>query len=389
MIKMLSAHTSEMDFVDDAVSEVLQQLGFEEEIPESAVGIVTCHTEFVKTGVVKALCARLPFPVAGCTTLGSASGGEEGHQFLAISVLTGDDVEFSAALSETIPPEDIGPPIQDAYDRALAGLSAPDPVLALAFTPFMSNVDGMRFFNQIDRCCGDTPLYGTASCSGNPDMSGSLTIWNGDAKPDVMSIILIRGNLKPRFFVTAFADDRMGKRKGTITDTEASLIKTVDGIPTLDFLEQCGISKETVIKARASVPVVLDYEDGSAPIACGIYNSTPEGHIQLGANVSVGAKLSVGMQDRNGILFTAESVLRRILDETKACGILMFPCLSRSLMLGPDSEAELRLAVKEIGDAAPYHIAYAAGEICPVYTEDGVARNRFHNFTFTACVFDG
>jgi hypothetical protein len=386
MFKMLTAHTSEMDFIDDAVDEVLQQLKLEEVIPGRAVGIITCHTEFVQTGVVKALCDRLSFPVVGCTTLGSAAGGAEGHQLLTISVLTGDDVEFSVALSEPISPENLAP-IEDAYKRALAGLSAPSPALALAFAPFMNAVDGMSLFNRIDLNCGSTPLYGTVSCSGAPDLSGSLTIRDGDAAPDVMAIVLLRGNVKPRFFLTALDDDRMGKQKGTVTDVEGSLIRTVDGIPTLDFIELCGIAKENVIKAPTSIPVMLDYMDGSAPLACGIYNITPEGYIQIAANVPAGARLSIGTQDQNGILSTAESILRRILRETKPLGILMLPCLSRSLLLGPNSEGELRLAIKELGDA-PYHIAYSGGEICPVYVEDETTRNRFHNYTFTACVFD-
>jgi hypothetical protein len=57
-------------------------------------------------------------------------------------------------------------------------------------------------------------------------------------------------------------------------------------------------------------------------------------------------------------------------------------------MLGMNSEDELRAAVNRLGDAAtPYHIGYSGGEICPVYA-DGKPRNRFHNFTFTACVFE-
>ncbi|MDR2131792.1 MAG: FIST C-terminal domain-containing protein [Clostridiales Family XIII bacterium] len=389
MIKMLTAHTSEMDFVDDAVSEVLQQLNLDEVAdPRRAVGIITCHTEFVQTGVVKALCEHLPFPVVGCTTLGSAASGEGGHHLMAVSVLTGDDVEFSSALSETISPDNVGETIRDAYNRALAGLATPSPALVLVFAPFMNAVDGMSMFSQIDLNCGDAPLYGTLSCSGNADLSGSLTIWNGDAARDVMAIVMIRGNVKPRFFLTALSDDRMGKKKGTTTDSDGPLIRTVDGVAAIDFIESCGITKETVIRAPSSIPVMIDYQDGSAPLACGIYNITPEGFLRVGANVPVGAKFSIGMRDISGILSTAESLLRQIGSETKPRGILMLPCLSRSLLLGANSEGELRLAVKELGDAAPYHIAYSGGEICPVCVEDGKTRNRFHNFTFTACVFD-
>ncbi|MDR1573604.1 MAG: FIST C-terminal domain-containing protein [Clostridiales Family XIII bacterium] len=387
MIKMFTAHTSEMDFVDDAVAEVLQQLKIKEGIPPHAIGVITCHTEFVQTGVVKALCEQLPFPVVGCTTLGSATGGTESHQMLAITVLAGEDVEFSVALTGAISSENVGPPIQEAYDRALEGLSAPSPALALAFSPFLNAVEGSRIFKHLASACGDTPLYGMFSCSENPDFTGSLTLWNGDAAQDVMAIVLARGNIKPRFCLTSLSDDRMGKQKGTITDAEESIIRAVDGVPALDFLETCGISRENVIKAPSSIPVMIDHGDG-AMLAYGIYNTTPEGYIHVAADVSPGASLAIGMQDYNGILSTAEAILRQMTEGTRPLGILMFPCLSRSMMLGLNSEDELRLAVKQLGDATPYHIAYSGGEICPVYASDGTTRNRFHNFTFTACVFE-
>jgi hypothetical protein len=325
--------------------------------------------------------------VLGCTTLGSASGGEEGHQLLAISVLSGDDVEFSAAVSGLISEEDIAGPIGEAYDRALAGLSEPSPVLALAFVPFIRPIDGSKLFKSVAGKCGDTPLYGTISCSENADLSGSLTIWNGDAAEDVMAIVLMRGNIKPRFFITSVDDDRMGKQKGRITDAEDSLIRTVNDMAAVDFFETCGIAKDTLDKAAASIPVMIDYRDGSNALARAVYNITPEGYVHIGADVSVGANLSIGSQDYGGILSSLESLLDRILRETDPAGILMLPCLSRSFMLGANSEDELRAAVNRLGDAAPYHIGYSGGEICPVYA-DGKTCNRFHNFTFTACVFE-
>ncbi|MDR1245569.1 MAG: FIST C-terminal domain-containing protein [Clostridiales Family XIII bacterium] len=387
MIKMLTAHTFEMDFVDDAVEEILRQLNIEDGFSSNAIGIITCHAEFIRTGVVETLCKRLPFTVAGCTTLGSASGDAEGHQLLAISVLSGDDVEFSAALSDVISEGNVAQPIENAYARALAGLSDPSPVLAVAFLPFMRAVDGSKLFNSLSRSCGDTPVYGTISCSENADLSGCFTILNGETAEHAAVIVLARGNIKPRFFVTSVDDDRMGKQKGRITDAEGSLIRTVNDMKTVDFLKICGIAEDTLNRASASIPVMIDYRDGSDALACGIYNVTPEGYIHVGADVSAGAYLSIGTQDYNGIMSSLDSVLGRMLSETNPAGILMFPCLSRSLMLGMNSEDELKAAVTKLGDAAPYHIGYSGGEICPVYI-DGNAHNRFHNFTFTACVFE-
>ncbi|MDR2738996.1 MAG: hypothetical protein LBB68_04085 [Treponema sp.] len=73
MIKVLNACTAEIDDVDLAVSEILEQLDVPGNLRNNSIGIIACYYEFIETGVVAEICKRLPFDVVGCTTLGNAA----------------------------------------------------------------------------------------------------------------------------------------------------------------------------------------------------------------------------------------------------------------------------------------------------------------------------
>jgi hypothetical protein len=68
-------------------------------------------------------------------------------------------------------------------------------------------------------------------------------------------------------------------------------------------------------------------------------------------------------------------------------GALVFSCIGRSFVLGLNNEAELAQVDQLLSAYAPYQMTYSGGEICPLIGSDGKWKNRFHNDTFTACVF--
>jgi hypothetical protein len=123
MIKMLTACTSELDFPDEALDEILSQLDIENALLKNAAGIVHCGYTFVESGFVRWLCERLPFEVVGGTTLACMARDEYGSDVLSIAVLTSDDVAFSVVRSEPLTSlHDIGSPFGAAYRRAAAAL---------------------------------------------------------------------------------------------------------------------------------------------------------------------------------------------------------------------------------------------------------------------------
>ncbi|MDR3231260.1 MAG: FIST C-terminal domain-containing protein [Synergistaceae bacterium] len=385
MIKMQSAYTAEIDDVDEAVAEILGQLDLGGALKNS-VGILTCYREYVDTGVVEELCRRVPFDVIGCTTLGNAAGGKYGMEMLCFTVLTSDDVTFSTAFSAPLPGGDVTNLLEDAYGPARARLPG-DPSLIVAILPVMTEASGAMVMRQLDTVCGGVPLYGTLSCDHTLNYEPSLTIWNGQSHRYAMAMILMHGNVNAKFYVTALPDQNIQKQRAIITESEGCLLKKVNDIQLLDYLATLGLTKDGGLEASGSVPFMVDYGHGTKPVALGMYSITPEGYAVCGGEVPTGAGLSIGLIDYVSILETAESTVRNALSGSDINGILMFPCLTRSLMISPNSLDEMQKVTELIDKKVPYMLCYAGGEICPIYGEDGKAYNRFHNYTFTACVF--
>ena len=65
MIKALTAYTSEVDDVEAAVSEILEQLKPGFGLLKNSIGILACYADFVSSGAVRKICAALPFDVVG------------------------------------------------------------------------------------------------------------------------------------------------------------------------------------------------------------------------------------------------------------------------------------------------------------------------------------
>jgi hypothetical protein len=94
MIRMLTAYTEELLDTEAACTSMLAQLN----LARHVVRILFCMTEFVETGMVKALCNRLPFDVVGCTTMGTTVQGVISPLMLTLTVLTSEDVFLSREL---------------------------------------------------------------------------------------------------------------------------------------------------------------------------------------------------------------------------------------------------------------------------------------------------
>jgi hypothetical protein len=101
MVKSLRLITTEVDDIESAVAEITTQLGGKELLRHS-VGIVSCFADFINSGVVAALAEKLPFPIAGTTTLAASTNNVRGEVILILTVLTSDDVEFTLQVSGPI-----------------------------------------------------------------------------------------------------------------------------------------------------------------------------------------------------------------------------------------------------------------------------------------------
>jgi hypothetical protein len=381
---MLTAATEELDNINDAVEEIFGQLDLAGNLLKNAVGIITCEPEFVDAGVVRVLCERLPFDTVGITTQGSAVPGHYGSELLTIAVLTSDDVSFAAVFSDPITPDNIEASINDAFKRARSAYSGV-PSLILAYLPLLLNISNATILNTINSIAEGIPIFGSVSCDGTIHFTFCKTIYNGNALPDTMALVMMYGEVKPRFFITSVPYSSLKKQYAFITESESGTVRKVNNISFADFLKNMQLA-DSLIGTNPTIPFIVKNNDGNVPMARALYSVLPEGYGVFGGDMPVGAKISLCSVDYNGILETAEDTLTQLLADKNSCA-LIYTCLSRALILSPRPNAEMEKTAEIIGDKIPYQICYSGGEYCPVENAENILVNHVHNFTFIVCAF--
>jgi hypothetical protein len=385
MIKTMTAFTFEVDDPDAAAAEILEQVDING-LCKSSLGILTCYTDFIDSGVIPAVCGALPFDVIGMTSAGTAVPGIAGEMVLGLLVLTSDDTDFMTGMAE-ITGTDIDGPVGNAY-RETCAKHPGRPAMMLTFAPYINDLGGEAIAVSLNRACEGIPLFGSLAIDSSADFSLNRSIYNGKASEKILVFALLYGDLHPSFFVTSFSEDKIQKQRGVITKSKDTILMEVNNMPVLDYLQSIGIQKRDGAWAVSLFPFVIDYNDGTKPVARSIYLITKEGYAACGGNMPENVTLSVGGIDYSDVIRTTGETMEQILkkkDGGNSC-VLMFSCLTRYFALEAHTTAEMDEIRNTLTDSTSYIFSYSGGEICPVYTEKGYTINRFHNCTFIACL---
>jgi hypothetical protein len=389
MLKALTAHTAEIDDVETAVSEILQQLR-KEDLLANSVGLLTCYTDFLESGVVKALCNALPFEVVGSTTLGNSVPGSADEMSLTLMVLTSDDVSFAIGLTEPCSSGDEAP-LRAEYQAALAKIGR-RPSLMISFAPLLVNIGGDFFVDAFSAISDGVPNFGMLSVDHNIDYHDSQVICNGEAYRDRYAFVLLAGGVKPRFFIGSISPEKIFREKGVVTASNGNQLQTINGRPVVDYLKGIGLTsdeKGTIIGVN-TFPFIVDYNDGTMPVVRAIFAQTPEGYAVCGGDIPVGATLGVGVMDAQEVIATTQKSLSSTLALQNINCVLMFSCIGRYFALGYSPMREIN-EVRELMEETriPYQFTYSGAELCPVYEKErheDLIINRNHNDTIVICV---
>jgi hypothetical protein len=383
MIKMYTARTSEIDEISEAISEIKSQIDFSA-LKKNSGGIIFCHIDFVSSGVVAALCEELPFSIIGMTSMASAD--KHGYSLfdLNLTVLTSDEVSFDVGMTGSINRDNYVAEIDQLYGQVRGQVDS-DPAMIFTFMPYVRDVAGHEVVAAMDAACHGIPLWGSITNNIDFNYETVQTICNGKCLPAGVAMMFVNGPVKPEFIVSSIPERNIAGNRAVITKSEGAVLREINDVPILDYLANMGlvITKENI----TTTPLMVYYSDTEDPVALGFYTLFEDGSVLTGGEMPVGASVAVGSIDAQGIFESAEDGLKQILDCKDRQATLLLPCVTRYIMLSPDQEGELRLIKEKLtSNEHPFMMGYSGGEICPMLDQSGKLRNRFHNYTFCACV---
>ncbi len=383
MIDMFSARTAEIDDVEDAVQEIKDQIDFSQ-LKQNSCGILYCSLDFVESGVAAAVCDALPFDVIGMTTLASADTHGYGIYELTLTILTSDDVRFMAGISGAIDEQNY----KDEISRLYTGMRATvddDPAMILSFIPHLRDVAGYEVVDTMDAACHGIPIWGSITNSVDFTYGTVATIYNGQTPRSGLAMLFINGPVDPQFIVCSIPERNITNSRGIITKSKGPILYEVNDMPIMDYLRFIGleVDRENI----TTVPLLLYYDNADAYVALGFYTLFDDGSVLTGGPMPEGTPFVVGYIDEAGIHASANEAIDKIAAIKDRRTTLMLPCITRYIMLSPNQEDELKLICERMTEAGrPFTMAYSGGEICPMPDANGKLRNRFHNYSFSACV---
>jgi hypothetical protein len=382
MIRVLTAFTEEIDDVDSAVAELLEQLDLDHKRLANSLGIIHCYSDFVDSGVVRAISEKLPFDTVGSTTISASASSRLSETGLSVVALTSDDVRFVSGVSMPVS-DSVDAPLSELYNRMAADLSE-KPAMLMPFIPFLPNLGGDEFIAKLDSLFGGIPAFGTLAISNEPDYSRSYTFYRGESYLDSMALVAIVGDVAPEFLSVSVNEENILKQKAVITGVNRNILQTVNNIPAVNYLESIGIVKGGNVTGLQAMPFIIYLEDGSLLIR-GCVGGVGDGSLILCGAVPVNSTIALATMGFEDVVNSTETKVTEARAVAGDRGILMYSCAGRNWCLGMHPMAEHEKVKECLGDI-PYHFIYSGGEIFPSRLDDGSVANHLQNDSLIICI---
>ncbi|MDR0357798.1 MAG: FIST C-terminal domain-containing protein [Clostridiales Family XIII bacterium] len=390
MIRSIGLHTYELNDPIIAAEEIKAGL---KNFPlmENSLGIIMCDPEYLESGVYEAVCEALPFPCVGSTTTTQAVNEEADILILTVYVMTADDVFFSVAMSDDVPKNnDALSPTRAAFEKAARELPS-EPKLIIAFPPIIPENAGDAYVEAFSALCPGVPLFGTLAISDAIAFDNCSSLCEGAASQDRIAFALIAGNINPRFIVSSVDDSNKTQYGGEITKSFENIVQEINGVSTYEYFEGIGLAKNGKLdEGLQFVPILIDFKkrddyDG-IPVVRAIVYLDENGYAVCRGFMYQNSVFTIINPTMDDILRSSLRFTEKLAEVPDRQATLILSCIVRRMTFGAAPLTEALMIKEKLGDGPPFMFAYAGGEICPTSVRDGVATNRFHNFSIIACV---
>jgi hypothetical protein len=259
MIKFRTAFTTEVDDGAIALQEILDQLEPTTFLQNSAA-IVTCHKEFLDTGVMQAVCSHLGIPNIGCNAMLSAVPGSPLSEYvLTVTVMTSDMVDFKTFNTVNYK-DDMINSIYEMSDKITADGESPKAIFVLETMDVANGNDIVT--NRLSKAIGDIPLFGTVGSHFDQILTNETYVFvNGVQEDEGIAIIAIYSDdeIKMRPGDGGLQDDRINILKDTFLNNDKDndndnqeLNENADIKPSKSTKTTKTVKKSTKTKTKAS-----------------------------------------------------------------------------------------------------------------------------------------
>ncbi|MCL2801203.1 MAG: FIST C-terminal domain-containing protein [Treponema sp.] len=389
---MFSAFTEEIDDVDAAAAEILKQLDLDNSLMKNSIGLLHCYNEFIDSGVVSALCEKLPFDVVGITVPYVRLSGKASSMGLMLNVLTGDDVNFITGISDPI--NTGGGNLAQVTEKLCSGVSArlnnnEKPPMLITFGPFMHvlKINADEYIDKVSGYFPNVPVFGAFSFSEEIDFSKCYTLYNGQSYENAAGLVAITGNIDPSFLTISVPEKNIIGELATITKSAGNIIHAINGVSVEDYVISIGlVDKKGDLEKLYSTPMIARLDDGSTVVRVCIGGDGQGGAI-MGGHVPEGAKIGFAMLEVSDNISTSKEISHNALEIFNGRNIIVYSCMARLGFMGANQrELEAKTICDILGGSNNFFLAYVGGEIFPQKLLSGKYVNHLQNFSIIVCL---
>ena len=399
MIKVYTAFTKEIDDVEAAVREILEQLNPSENALKNTVGIIHFYYEFIETGVCQAIIDALPFELAGCVSSYTATDKAYGDVSLSITMLTSDEIDFSIRVIEDVDTKTREQITEEVKKMCIELCEKEKPKMIMPYIPPLQQYGGDDLITTVNSLPEQVPLFGTISFN-TENINKQNYVAGGGKISSAFAFVALYGNVEPHFNITtAFAFEESFGGSAKITDSEGLVLKKINDISALRYLKEQGmITVDNQVSGGAAavwaVPAILTYPNGVKIVRAFLEIVEGTEYIVSTGPMENGTEIRFAFLDGDKTLASAEQLMND-LSKSKKNGIIAYSCAARAWSLGTKYFAEAQKIAEcaknylsDHDNPLTYSVAYSGGEICPILDNDGKLVNALHNYTLATCSFD-
>ncbi|MBQ9377194.1 MAG: FIST C-terminal domain-containing protein [Schwartzia sp.] len=394
-MESITLYTEEIDDLKEATEELFEQLG-DFRFRKNSLGILHFEEDTEYGELYELLSARLDFPIVGCTAM-ALFLGEQGYRGVGIAmmIMTADDCEFSADMTGELDVDNYKDEIAKTYRELRAKLPS-EPKLVITYGGValnQHNVAGDDVLAAIEACGKGIPIFGALA-------SDSFTFeklgvnFNGRTTRNGQIIVLVSGNIAPRFVTNNSVDNR-SRSSYLVTESRSNQLMKLEDVTFVEMLkrENMAVDKENVIADYILSPFVLKIhrpngDDIEIARSLSVLNLEEGSGTFLGA-MPEGATLSIGLINRADVQKSVDKTFEKVFEflrqpDNPYHTLICCSCGARFFALAGNTAAEAETYAGKLPKGVSLLGIYGNGEICPIIgNKSGALYNSFHNFTFT------